>query len=57
MRGDVAKGGMLPEDGAESLMTCLSDGGRIDFWRSNRLRHRQTSPALAGLIRERRNHL
>jgi len=41
MRGDVAKGGMLPEDDAESLMNLLSDGVRIDFATAGHLLHWQ----------------
>ena len=41
MRGDVAKGGMLPEPDAEWLMSQLADGIRIDFPTAGHLLHWQ----------------
>ena len=41
MRGDVAKGGMLPEPDADWLMSLLSDGIRIDFPSAGHLLHWQ----------------
>jgi pimeloyl-ACP methyl ester carboxylesterase len=41
MRGDVAKGGMLPEEDAESIMNLLPDGVRIDFATAGHLLHWQ----------------
>ena len=41
LRGDVAKGGMLPEEDAERLMNLLSDGVRIDFATAGHLLHWQ----------------
>ncbi len=41
LRGDVAKGGMLPESDADRLMSLLSDGTRIDFPTAGHLLHWQ----------------
>ena len=41
LRGDVAKGGMLPEADAESLINLLADGTKIDFPTAGHLLHWQ----------------
>lgn len=41
MRGDIAKGGMLPEPDADHLMSLLNQGVRIDFPAAGHLLHWQ----------------
>lgn len=41
LRGEVAKGGMLPEPDADNLMNLLADGVRIDFPTAGHLLHWQ----------------
>lgn len=47
LRGDVAKGGMLPDDDAASLMNQLSDGVRIDYPTAGHLLHWQVPTEVA----------
>lgn len=47
LRGDVAKGGMLPDDDATHIMSLLCDGVRMDFANAGHLLHWQVRSDLA----------
>jgi pimeloyl-ACP methyl ester carboxylesterase len=47
LRGDMARGGMLPEDDAKSLMNLLADGSLIEFPAAGHLLHWQASAEVA----------
>lgn len=48
MRGDVAKGGMLPEADADHFISLMTDGIRIDFPTAGHLLHWQVRSEVAG---------
>jgi pimeloyl-ACP methyl ester carboxylesterase len=50
MRGDTAKGGMLPEEDAVTLSQLMSDSVRIDFPTAGHLLHWQVRSELAGQV-------
>lgn len=50
MRGDVAKGGMLPENDADHFISLMKDGVRIDFPNAGHLLHWQVRSEVAGQV-------
>jgi pimeloyl-ACP methyl ester carboxylesterase len=50
MRGDVAKGGMLPEADADHFISLMTDGIRIDFPTAGHLLHWQVRSETAGQV-------